>query len=96
MEDRNARSTFAKFCCCDHTLETEVGRHKGVPEKDRICWRCSLNCIENEEHFLLTCNAYDQPRENLLLLFQELVPNFGNLALCEKFVFMMSMKTLVC
>ena len=37
MQDRNARRTLAKFHCSDHTLEIEVGRHKGVPEKDRIC-----------------------------------------------------------
>ena len=93
MQDRGAHRTLAKFRCSDHPLEIEVGRHKCIPEKGRICRRCSLNCIENEEHFLLTCNAYDEPRNKLLLLFRELVPNFENLALREKFMFMMSMKT---
>ena len=37
MQDRIARRTLAKFRCSDHTLEIEFGRHKGVPEKDRIC-----------------------------------------------------------
>ena len=53
----------------DHPLEIEDGRHKGIPEEDRICQRCGLNCIENEEHFVLTCNACDEPRDKLLLLF---------------------------
>ena len=94
MQDRIARRTLAKFRCSDHTLEIEVGRHKGIPEKDRICRRCNLNCIENEEHFLLTCNAYDKPRDKLLLLFRKLVPNFGNLPIREKFMFMMSNENL--
>ena len=94
MQDRSARRTLAKFRCSDHSLEIEVGRHKGIPEKDRICRRCSLNCIENEEHFLLTCNAYDEPRNKLLLLFRQLVPNFRNLVLRQKFMFMMSNENL--
>ena len=57
------------FKLCTGYLEIEVGRHKGIPEKERICRQCSLNCIENEEHFLLTCEAYDEPRNKLLLLF---------------------------
>ena len=74
MEDRNARRRLAKFRCSDHPLEIKVGRHKIIPEKGRICRRCSLNCIENEEHFLSTCNAYDEPCNKLSLHFRELVP----------------------
>ena len=73
MQDRIARRTLAKFRCSDHTLEMEFGRHKGVPEKDRIYRRCSVNCIENDEHFLLTCNAYDEPHDKLC--------SFGNWSL---------------
>ena len=89
MEDRNARRTLAKFRCSAHTLDIEVGRHKGFPEKDRIHQRCSLSCIENDEHFLLTCNACNELRDKLLQHHQELFPNFGNLAPREKLMFMM-------
>ena len=94
MQDRNARRTLAKFRCSDHALGIGVRRYRGVPEKDRICRRCSLNCTENEEHFLSTCNAYDEPRDKVVLFFRELVPNFGNLALREKFMFIMSNENL--
>ena len=94
IQDRNARRSLAKFRCSDNPPEIEAGRHKGIPENQRICRRSSLNCIENEEQFLLTCHAYDEANDKLLLLFRELVPNFGNLALSEKLIFMMSNETL--
>ena len=56
----------------------------------RACRRCNQNCVENEEYSLLTCNDYDEPRSKLLLLFQELVPKFQNLALREKVLVMTS------
>ena len=38
------------------------------PLFQKISWRCSLNCIENEEHFLVNmqCIQYDKPRDKLV------------------------------
>ena len=94
MQDRNARQILAKFCCSDHMLEVEAGRHKGIPEKDRICRLCSLNCTENEEHFLSTCNAYEEPCDKLLLLFGNWSPVLLSLRYARNLCLRCQMKTL--
>jgi hypothetical protein len=56
------RRAIAKIRCSDHVLEIEKGRHKGIPRAERICNLCHNGQIENEEHFLLICDAYDSLR----------------------------------
>ena len=44
--------------CSDHALEIEKGRHKNKTRHERICTMCHSGQIEDEEHFLFSCNAY--------------------------------------
>ena len=53
------RRAIAKFRCSDHSLEIEKGRHKGIPRHARTCTLCHNDQIEDEEHFLVLCNAYN-------------------------------------
>ena len=57
------RQIITKFRCSNHPLEIERGRYRGKPRSERLCKLCTLNEIENEEHFLLSCPFYDYVKE---------------------------------
>ena len=46
-------------------LKIEIGRCVGHKPEERICLVCSLNSIEDETHFLLKCNLYNNERQEL-------------------------------
>ena len=46
-------------------LAIETGRWERKSEDLRICTHCSLNQVENEEHFVITCPKYSSLRSNL-------------------------------
>ena len=52
----------------NYNLRIENGRHSTpkLPERLRICQCCSSNEIENEVHFLLSCNRYDAIRKSFM------------------------------
>ena len=52
------RQIISKFLCVSHKLKIETGRHLNVPREERICELCTLNNIEDEEHFITKCPAY--------------------------------------
>ena len=57
------RKIVAKLRCSSHCLEIEKGRHKDIETKDRICNMCTDKAIEDEDHFLSKCKAYEQLRK---------------------------------
>jgi len=58
----------AKLRLGNYNLRIEIGRHSTpkLPEHLRICQCCSSNEVENEEHFLISCNRYDAIRKSLM------------------------------
>ena len=56
------RQMISKFLCVSHRLHVETGRHKKTPRENRICQLCTLNKVEDEEHFILECPAYSKIR----------------------------------
>ena len=57
------RQIITKFRCSNHQLEIERGRYKGKPRSERLCKLCTLNVIEGEQHFLLSCPFYNEVKE---------------------------------
>ena len=57
------RKIVAKLRCSGHCLEIEKGRHKNIETKDRICNMCTDKAVEDEDHFLSKCKAYEQLRK---------------------------------
>ena len=62
---------FTKFRISSHNLEIESGRHSSknkpkIDAKSRFCKICANNQIEDEQHFLITCQKYTNIREILL------------------------------
>ena len=63
-----SRSVLARFKNGTYPLAVETGRYTWVPLDQRICLICSKNDIENEHHFLVSCEAYDIKRTYLYSL----------------------------
>ena len=68
VEDRIA---MTKFRLSNHKLMIEKGRHMDLDINDRKCPFCHL--IEDEAHFLLTCNIYANLRNELLDKVEEIL-----------------------
>ena len=66
--DIMVRAVAIKLRLGNYNLRIEIGRHSTprLPEHLRICQCCSSNEVENEVHFLLSCNRYDAIRKSLM------------------------------
>ena len=84
------RIGIIKFRLGNHNLRTETGRHK-IPKNPinlRICAFCHSNEVENEIHFLFSCQLYDSLR---LRFFDEITDKcslFNELDVNEKVLFL--------
>ncbi len=63
-------------------LRIETGRFVGLNEQDRICTLCDNNQVENEAHFLFSCDKYNDYRHSLETAIGL---SFDNLNVTEKF-----------
>jgi hypothetical protein len=59
------RSLLSQFRCGILPLRVETGRYVGEPVETRLCKFCNLNTVEDEKHFLLSCELYDVIRQNV-------------------------------
>ena len=89
---RNVTRTMALFRSGSLPLAIETGRYSRpqTPLNDRLCKLCDLNSIENEVHFLMVCPLYEDIRYDLLQRASELIENFANLSIENKFIALMS------
>jgi len=39
-----------------HDLAIEKGRHQNIARQERVCNNCTMNILETEYHYLLTCS----------------------------------------
>jgi len=66
VDNAHLRRSLARFCCANHKMQIELGRQVKpvkVPVQQRYCKLCNLGAVENEDHFLLVCPAYQSVRE---------------------------------
>ncbi len=56
---------MAKLRCGILPIQIELGRFRGLSERDRICPICRLN-VESELHFMFECQAYENYRDNFI------------------------------
>ena len=83
------RSVFAQFRFGILPLEIEVGRYRDTPLPERTCQACG-QAVEDEIHFLLTCDKYSEPRRKLLNKATEVNESFHSLDIFDQFVFLVS------
>ena len=52
-----------------HSLRIQTGKYENkgasIPAEERTCLICKRNCIEDERHFLMYCQEYDDIRHEL-------------------------------
>ena len=61
----SARSKLAKMRTGTFPINIELGRYRNIPIENRLCETCDQKHIENETHFLLNCDAYNNLRVKL-------------------------------
>ena len=88
---RDQRRILSKFRSCNLPLAIETGRYTKpkTPLQDRICKFCSMNSIEDETHFLIDCDFYNDLRYDLFESASILNENFHHLNSEEKLCFLM-------
>lgn len=88
--NRSIISNFTKLRISNHRLEMEIGRYSKTPPHLRFCKTCNLNAVEDEFHFICTCNAYSDIRKQFFKEISDIVIDFEKLSLYDKFLFIMS------
>ncbi len=66
VDNVQLRKCLSRFRCSNHCLEIEAGRRTKplkTPIYERPCKQCSLGAVEDEDHFLLVCPAYEHIRD---------------------------------
>ena len=68
LKNKNERAMLSKMRVSAHKLAIESGRYTRIktPKRERLCTVCNSGEIEDEEHFLLNCNAYTSIRHGFL------------------------------
>jgi hypothetical protein len=59
------RKALTRLRCGTNELRIHTGRFDGTPECDRLCWMCGTPSVEDERHFLLVCEEYQDRRRAL-------------------------------
>ena len=67
------RRSLAKFRISAHKLYIETGRYLGILRHSRICTQCSINEVEDEQHYLFTCPGMESKRKILYDTIEKLV-----------------------
>ena len=83
------RVAFTKLRLSNHTLMIEKGRHLKLDKDHRFCPFCPTE-IEDEAHFLITCECHRVHRDDLFKQIATKIPTFPHLGNKEK------LKTLLC
>ena len=60
------RQRISKLLCSNHHLEVEKGRHYIIERGLRLCKMCTMGAIEDENHFLDVCPAYESLRSQMI------------------------------
>ena len=63
---------------------------KGLPLNERTCEYCLDGSVEDEHHFLFSCNKWDAIRHSFMDKCREVCPDFGDLDEIEQFRFVMN------
>ena len=77
---KSKRSLLSQFRCGVLPLATETGRYRQIPSNERYCTFCDENAIEDEIHFLCTCNFYGKLRDTLFHNINSIEPTVVNIS----------------
>ena len=93
VHNHKLRSELTKLRLSNHQLMIEVGRHQKMPLENRSCPFCS-EPVEDEIHFLVSCETYKDLRKPIIEKCFSLKPNFPYYTDQQKFIFIMKCPSL--
>jgi len=67
-----------------------VKNNERVNPQNRICKYCDANCCEDETHFVLDCDLYNDLRSQFFSIVNSKFPSFKSLDKKMKFIWLMS------
>jgi hypothetical protein len=70
------RSVLAQIRMGILRIHIETGRFNNTKVEERLCKVCNENAVEDENHFLFDCSAYDNPRTIWVNSIYNLCPHF--------------------
>ncbi len=71
------RQSFPSIRCGTAPLWIETGRFENMNVEEWICRICNTDVIEDEMHFLMSCNAHQQERYKLLMVVGQTIEGFS-------------------
>ena len=90
IEIRNLKETCIVLYISAHKLYIETGRYLGILRHDRICTRCSINEVEDEQHYLFTCPGMESKRKILYDTIEKSCINFKHLNNKNKLIWLLN------
>ena len=90
VKNKRHREAMTKIRTSTHKLMVEKGRYLKIPRADRTCPNCSLNVVEDEEHALIECPAYEAARREIINRITDICPNLAQLDNQNQLVFLLS------
>ena len=89
------RAVLAQFRSGILPLKVETGRFSNIPLAKRLYEFCSSNAIEDETHFLLYCDHYNELRRNLFDLISQSFADFEDLDQRDQIKILMDFPSIV-
>ena len=87
IPDTRWMKALSRLRMSSYMLEIERGRHvkpQKIPLEQRTCQRCTINSVDDEIHFLITCSYFATQRASLLA-----ERKFDSLSNDDKFIYIM-------
>ena len=84
---KQERSFLAQLRCGVLPIRIETGRFNGLKPEERVCQLCNSGEMEDEKHFILTCDRYTNQRQ---ILFRHLSNAFNLLDSNQKFKYLIT------
>jgi hypothetical protein len=96
INDFKIRQSLCKLRISSHPLRIEEARHhqNRLDRSERLCQNCSLEKIENEQHFLLECPLHNTLRHDFIEKVESHHSNFSFLNNSSKFIWLLTNENL--
>ena len=85
IENKDHRKSISQIRLSSHPLRIESQRGMIDDPAMRICPCCTLNSVEDEEHFTVTCPKFEPERNHLILTCKSNSVHKPTLNKCELF-----------
>ena len=96
INDFKIHQSLCKLIISAHSLRIEKARYDQyrLDRSERLCQYCSLEKIENEQHFLLECPLYNTLRHDFIEKVESHCSNFSSLNNSSKFIWLLTNENL--